>query len=318
MLCPELPQPDRCRQASGASADDYDIERHLLPLSVISHRSCLWYSVPMGSTDDARTLLAWHVEAGADEAIGEVPVNRYRDPTPNIAGTAEAAPAMPPRPAMTISASALSAPDAIAHGAKELAAAAADLPALAAALAKFDGCALRETATNLVFADGNPGADVMFIGEAPGADEDRQGVPFVGMAGKLLDRMLASIGLDRTSAYISNILPWRPPGNRKPTPNEVTICMPFLRRHIELAAPKILVLVGGTSTQALLGSSQGITRLRGRWHEYQSDAGPDGGRGIPAMPIYHSAYLLRKPGMKREAWHDMREIRNRLDSLNNS
>ncbi len=320
VLRPELPQPDRRRQTRRTGANDYNIERHLLALGVIGHGRCLWYSAPMDSSDDARNLLAWYIEAGADEAIGEVPVNRYRDrdPAPIIAVAAEAAPAPPPRPATTVSASALSAPDTIAQGAKELAAAAADLPALAEALANFDGCALRETATNLVFADGNPDADVMFIGEAPGADEDRQGLPFVGMAGKLLDLMLASIGLDRTSAYISNILPWRPPGNRKPTPNEVTICMPFLRRHIELAAPKILVLVGGTSAQALLGTSLGITRLRGRWHDYHVEGGPDGGVKLPALPIYHSAYLLRKPGMKREAWRDMREIRSRLDSLNNS
>jgi DNA polymerase len=203
-----------------------------------------------------------------------------------------------------------------------LAAAAIDLAALAEALANFDGCTLRDTATNLVFADGNPDSQVMIIGEAPGADEDRQGRPFVGMAGQLLDRMLATIGLDRSSTYISNILPWRPPGNRKPTPNEVTICLPFLRRHIELVNPNILVLVGGTSAQALLGATQGITRLRGRWHDYTGVAkgtgvenGSDNAGPIPAMPIFHPAYLLRKPGMKREAWRDLREIRRRLDDL---
>jgi DNA polymerase len=204
----------------------------------------------------------------------------------------------------------------VANSARELAAAATDLAALAKALATFDGCALRDTATNLVFADGNPDSHVMIIGEAPGADEDRQGLPFVGPAGQLLDRMLATIGLDRSSTYISNILPWRPPGNRKPTPNEVTICLPFLRRHIELANPKILVLVGGTSAQALLGASQGITRLRGRWHDYTGiESGSKNPGPIPAMPIFHPAYLLRKPGMKREAWRDLREIRRCLDNL---
>ena len=319
----ELAQADRRRQAGGAGADDGDVEGHLLPRRGAGH---VWYpGVMIGG--EARRLLAWYVEAGADEAIGEVPLNRYRAPAapgPAVAPTGtpptslaepEAQPAA--RPAALASAPAarrgsdLATPETVAGSARELAAASPDLAALAAAMAAFDGCALRETATNLVFADGNPDAPVMFIGEAPGADEDRQGLPFVGMAGRLLDRMLASIGLDRTSAYITNILPWRPPGNRKPTPHEVTICMPFLRRHIELVAPRVVVLVGGTSAQALLETSQGITRLRGRWHVYGDETG---GGGIPARPIYHSAYLLRKPGMKRDTWRDLREIKRRLDA----
>jgi len=193
--------------------------------------------------------------------------------------------------------------------AKSLADGAATLAELAAAMQAFEGCALKHTAANLVFGDGNPDADIMFIGEAPGAEEDREGKPFVGVSGKLLDRMIAAIGLDRTSAYITNILPWRPPGNRKPSPAEVASCLPFVARHIALVSPKILVLVGGTSTSNLLQTSQGITRLRGRWKSYAGS-----GEDIPVMPIYHPAYLLRQPGLKREAWRDLLDIKERLNS----
>ena len=270
----------------------------------------------MKPTDGTRALLAWYVEAGADEAIGEVAVNRYQS-KPRLPENQPAAPrarfpaAAPKKPKFSLPAGApLSTAGSVEQSARDIAAGAGGLEALKSALSNFDGCALRDTATNLVFADGNPQAGVMIIGEAPGADEDRQGRPFVGLAGQLLDRMLGAIDLDRSSAYITNILPWRPPGNRKPTPNEVTICLPFLRRHIELVDPKILVLVGCTSAQALLGATKGITRLRGRWHDYPGVAGP-----IPAMPIFHSAYLLRKPGMKRETWRDLCEIRHKLDTL---
>ena len=287
----------------------------------------------MEPSENPLDMLAWQIEAGADEAIGEIPINRYRSPapvdppasppTPTATPPNSAAPAPNPAappaqssfPPPSASPSSLTSTDTIAKGAHDLATAATDLAALADALTRFDGCALADTATNLVFADGNPLSQIMIIGEAPGADEDRQGLPFVGLAGQLLDRMLATIGLDRSSTYISNILPWRPPGNRKPTPNEVTICLPFLRRHIELVDPKILVLVGGTSAQALLGVTQGITRLRGRWHDYpRPDPGSEASSPIPTMPIFHPAYLLRKPGMKREAWRDLREIRRRIDA----
>ncbi len=280
----------------------------------------------MEPSETPLNMLAWQIEAGADEAIGEAPINRYRSPAPvdlpapppspaAAAPNPAATPAQSSFPPPSSSPSSLTSTDTIAKSAHDLAAAATDLAALADALARFDGCALADTATHLVFADGNSNAQVMIIGEAPGADEDRQGLPFVGLAGQLLDRMLGTIGLDRSSTYISNILPWRPPGNRKPTPNEVTICLPFLRRHIELAEPKILVLVGGTSAQALLGVTQGITRLRGRWHDYpRHGIGSEASSPIPAMPIFHPAYLLRKPGMKREAWRDLREIRRRIDA----
>jgi DNA polymerase len=196
--------------------------------------------------------------------------------------------------------------------AREAAKAAVDLAALRAALEQFDGCALKRTATNLVFADGNPEAEVMLIGEAPGADEDRQGKPFVGVSGQLLDRMMASIGLDRSTFYITNVCFWRPPGNRKPTEAELAAQLPFVTRHIELVRPKLLVLVGGSSAQGLLGLNDGITRLRGRWFDYQS---PAMAAPIPTIPIFHPAYLLRQPGLKREAWRDLLKLRERLASL---
>ncbi|MBM3487996.1 MAG: uracil-DNA glycosylase, partial [Alphaproteobacteria bacterium] len=198
-----------------------------------------------------------------------------------------------------------------AAAARELARTAADLASLRAALADFDGCPLKATATKLVFADGNPAARVMFIGEAPGGEEDRQGVPFVGPAGRLLDRMLASIGLDRTTAYITNVLPWRPPGNRNPTNAEIAACLPFLVRHIELVDPALLVMVGGTAAKAVLETGQGIMRLRGRWLEYRP---PGGGRLIPVRAIFHPAYLLRSPAQKRETWLDLLAIRRHLEA----
>jgi uracil-DNA glycosylase len=197
-------------------------------------------------------------------------------------------------------------------GARELAAAAQSLEELVEALAAFDGCALKKTATNLVFADGNPAARVMFVGEAPGADEDRAGKPFVGVSGQLLDRMVAWIGLDRTSFYITNILFWRPPGNRTPTSDEVGACIPFVIRHIELVSPAVLVPVGGPATEALLHRRDGITKLHGRWFDYQS---PGLARPIPTFPIFHPAFLLRSPAQKRAAWRDLLTLRQKLGSL---
>jgi DNA polymerase len=207
----------------------------------------------------------------------------------------------------------VAAPAAIVN-AREAAKAAVDLSALREALQQFDGCALKKTATNLVFADGNPTADVMLVGEAPGADEDRQGKPFVGVSGQLLDRMMAAIGLDRSTFYITNVCFWRPPGNRKPTEAELAAQLPFVTRHIELVRPKILVLVGGSSAQGLLGLNDGITRLRGRWFDYASSNLP---KPIPTIPIFHPAYLLRQPGLKREAWRDLLKLRQRLSGLSN-
>jgi DNA polymerase len=190
--------------------------------------------------------------------------------------------------------------------AREAAVTAATLDDLRAILDRFDGCALKATASRLVFADGNPAGRVMLVGEAPGRDEDIQGLPFVGRSGQLLDRMLAAIGLDRTSVYIANVVPWRPPGNRTPTPQETQICLPFIRRQIELADPDLLVCLGGPSAQALLGVREGISRIRGRWFAYQS------AREIRAIATFHPAFLLRSSLQKRLAWRDFLAIRKAL------
>lgn len=198
----------------------------------------------------------------------------------------------------------------LARSAREAARSAADLEALRAALLAFDGlAALRQRATNLVFADGNPAARVMLVGEAPGADEDRIGKPFVGVSGQLLDRMLAAIGLDRSQFYITNTCFWRPPGNRKPTEAELVAQAPFVRRHIELINPAILVLVGASAAHTLLGTQDGITRLRGRWFDYRSDGLA---QAIPSLPIFHPAFLLRQPAQKRETWADLLKLKARL------
>lgn len=194
-------------------------------------------------------------------------------------------------------------------GAALIANAAAGLDELRESLAQFDGCPLKHTAKNLVFGDGNPDAEVMFIGEAPGADEDREGRPFVGVSGRLLDRMMASIGLDRDTAYITNILPWRPPGNREPTPAEVAACLPFIKKHIQLVGPKVLVLVGGTSAKTLLGRKEGIMRLRGRWLAYRTD---EAAEPIPVLATFHPAFLLRSPAQKGNAWRDLLMVKSKL------
>ena len=191
--------------------------------------------------------------------------------------------------------------------AREAARSAASLDELRKILDGFDGCALKGTASQLVFADGNPQARVMFVGEAPGRDEDIEGLPFVGRSGKLLDLMLAAVGLDRTKVYIANIVPWRPPGNRTPTPVETQTCLPFMLRQIELVDPDILVTMGNPSTQTLLQVTDGITRTRGRWFPFNS-----GAREIKAMPTFHPAFLLRSPLQKRFAWRDFLAIKKAL------
>ncbi|MBM3555385.1 MAG: uracil-DNA glycosylase, partial [Alphaproteobacteria bacterium] len=219
----------------------------------------------------ALALLRWYVETGADEAIGEVALDRLDRP---------ASPPPPPvtrpaAPAESSPAGGIDPPDRAVHGARRIAASCANLDQLRRALETFEDCALRKTATNLVFCDGNPAAKVMLVGEAPGADEDRKGLPFVGISGQLLDRMLAAIGLDRESVYISNILPWRPPGNRKPTTNEIAVCLPFAERHVGLVKPRFLVMLGGTAASALLRRGEGVTKLRGQWFDYRPDPGSD-------------------------------------------
>lgn len=199
------------------------------------------------------------------------------------------------------------APEVAIMAAREAARSAKNLDELRAILERFEGCALRATARRLVFADGNPRARVMFVGEAPGREEDLEGLPFVGPSGRFLDRMMAAIGLDRTSAYIGNVVPWRPPGNRTPTPQETETCLPFIKRQIELADPEVLVCLGAPSAQALLGIKEGIRRSRGRWQAYDT-----GGRAIRAIATYHPAYLLRSPLEKRLAWRDFLAVKKAL------
>jgi DNA polymerase len=203
------------------------------------------------------------------------------------------------------------APEDAARMAREQAASASSLEELEALMSAFDGCSLKFSARNLVFSDGHPGGRVMMVGEAPGADEDRIGKPFVGRSGQLLDRMLAAIGLDRSQVYIANVVPWRPPGNRTPTPQEISICRPFISRQIELAAPDFLVCLGGPAMQTLLNTKDGILRSRGRWATYRTD----GGRDIRVLPTLHPAYLLRQPLQKRLAWRDLLSLRRDLDGV---
>ena len=269
-----------------------------------------------------RELIAFYHEAGVDAAIGEEPIDRLAE---DRAPAFEGPEGHPPRPATTVAVrerspapspsgrtrveppQAPAAPEAAVMAAREAARNAANLDELRAILARFEGCALRKTASQLVFADGNPQARVMFVGEAPGREEDIEGLPFVGRSGKLLDRMLAAIGLDRKSVYIANIVPWRPPGNRTPTPQETAICLPFTQRQIELVDPDVLVCLGNPSTQTLLATKEGITKTRGRWFRYQT-----GTREIRAMPTFHPAFLLRNPISKRLAWRDFLAIKKAL------
>jgi DNA polymerase len=262
--------------------------------------------------DTALALLRWYVEMGADEAIAAEPVNRI------ASAPAMAAPIPPsPSPRQTVPAVTAAPPKALteslaeaAQSARRLAAGADSVVALATLVAGFDGCGLKRTATNTVFADGNPAASVMIIGEGPGADEDRIGRPFVGRAGQLLDRMLAAIRLDRESVHITNVVYWRPPGNRTPSTAEIASCLPFVLRHIALVHPKILVLAGGTAANALLPGAQGITRLRGRWFDLEI---PGLAEPVPTLPMFHPSFLLRTPERKREAWRDLLALRARLD-----
>lgn len=259
-------------------------------------------------------LLAFYLEAGVDCALGDEPVNRLADPdlAPAPASRATAVPAAPkpptpPAAAIAARADAMVAPEAAINSAREAARSAPTLEALRMLLENFDGCALKHTASRLVFSDGNPQARVMFVGEAPGRDEDIEGLPFVGRSGKLLDRMIAAIGLDRSKAYIANVIPWRPPGNRTPTPQETQICLPFIQRQIELVNPDVLVTLGNPSTQTLLQTREGIMRTRGKWFDYDT-----GSRSIRAIATFHPAYLLRSPAYKRMSWQDLRAIAKAL------
>jgi DNA polymerase len=295
------------------------------------------------SLEALRDILAFYREAGVDDALEETPSNRLLSaaalsekrtiaetvvrgmpppapsrmpPSPSEEKPNPPAPsdedrrlydAVPDRPVATAAV-----PDERQIMlARELAQSARSLEELRAHLASFDGCNLKFTAKNLVFSDGNPDADLMLVGEAPGRDEDIEGRPFVGRSGQFLDRMLAAIGIDRTSAYIANVIPWRPPGNRTPTPQETEICRPFIERQIELVRPKLLVTLGGPSAKVLLKTTEGVLRLRGNWRKHVTAAGVE----IPTMPTLHPAYLLRTPAHKKLAWRDFLEVKAKLRML---
>lgn len=291
---------------------------------------------PAENSGDFAAILAFWRDAGVDEAMEDAPVDRYaasaavaaarpapapaqRSTSPAAAPAAATAAATAAAPAVKRSVEPppvapvpLESPAAI-EGARAVAAAAGTLDELRAAIESFEGCALKRTAKTTVFCDGNPDADIMIVGEAPGADEDRMGKPFVGVSGQLLDRMLGFIGLKReTDFYITNILPWRPPGNRTPTTAEIALCVPFIERHIALKRPKMLILAGGVSAKTLFQTSEGIMKLRGRWFDFRPDYLP---ANVPTMAIFHPAYLLRSPAQKREAWRDLLSIRQKLDEL---
>jgi uracil-DNA glycosylase, family 4 len=270
-------------------------------------------------------LLDFHVEAGVDYALEDEPQNRlaapepqqpennripddFVSPAPIQRSVAAFEPQQQASNARPVSASAAIPPDEVALIAREQARHANSLDELRQLLSQFDGCALRTSAKNLVFSDGNPASRIMFVGEAPGGEEDRIGKPFVGRSGQLLDRMLKAIGLDRDSVYIANIVPWRPPGNRTPTPQETAICKPFIERQIELVDPDFLVCLGGPSTQNLLNVRDGILRTRGRWFPYSA-----GDKTIQALATLHPAYLLRQPLQKRLAWRDFQALRQAYD-----
>jgi len=259
----------------------------------------------------ARDLLDFYSEMGVDALLGESPVDRFASAEPAAPAARATRPTAPPADFGSVSRPTLAAPpapDEAVMQARSAAKTAKTLDELRAILDNFEGCALKSTASQLVFADGNPEARLMLVGEAPGRDEDIEGLPFVGRSGKLLDRMLAAIGFDRTSVYIANIVPWRPPGNRTPTPQESQTCLPFILRQIELADPDILVCLGGPSAQTLLGIKEGITKTRGRWFSFET-----GKREIRAMPTFHPAFLLRSPLQKRFAWRDFLAIKKALD-----
>ncbi|HEY1779221.1 MAG TPA: uracil-DNA glycosylase [Roseiarcus sp.] len=265
----------------------------------------------------AAEALRWWIRNGVTEALDETARNRFAESSREN-GERPDAPNLSIREApLTASENGLRAPqvahagsppDAAETSARALAQSANDLETLRSVMAEFDGCALKRTATRLVFADGAPGSRVMFVGEAPGAEEDRLGRPFVGRAGQLLDRMLRAVGLDRQTVYVANVVPWRPPGNRTPTPQETQVCLPFIKRQIDLADPEFLVCLGASAVRTVLGVETGIMRTRGSWFAYPREDG----REVRALAILHPAFLLRQPAHKRFAWADMRALASAL------
>ncbi|HEY9163184.1 MAG TPA: uracil-DNA glycosylase [Magnetovibrio sp.] len=287
----------------------------------------------MECLEHPQQILRWYLDAGVDEAIGEVPLDRYALASEALAQRAAQADALlksaeaeraaqPSRAsgardggisgAVAVRPAAGVVSDQQVKVALEAAAAAKNLDELRAALQAFDGGMLQKSATNLVFGDGNPQARIVFVGDVPGADEDRKGVPFVGPAGQLLDKMLASIGLDRTQAYVCNSVFWRPPGGRTPYPGEVAVCLPFVERVLELIDPALIVTLGGPAAHALLGQQGNVSKLVGRWFSFET---PRMSHPIAASAIYHPEILLKTPAFKRETWKNLLEIRQKLDEI---
>lgn len=275
------------------------------------------------NSHEALEALSWQLAAGADEAIGDTPTlaSWGEDSAFGIqqlaSGARTESKAAVSKPALTLPQlpNANSQMPTAPASSLQPSIYATSITGLREELSKFEGCALRHTAMNLVFADGNPQAKVMLIGEAPGEDEDRQGKPFVGVSGKLLDTMLSHIGLNRSNVYISNVLFWRPPGNRSPTDAEIAACLPFVEQHIALVQPKILILLGAVSAKSLLRTKEGITRLRGKWVTYTPPFGSNA-EPIACLPTLHPAYLLRQPAAKRQAWNDILALKKRIIELN--
>jgi uracil-DNA glycosylase len=270
--------------------------------------------------EDLESLLRWYVDQGIDESIGEEAVDRFAAPAPQAAPPpiqqqAPVAPTpirpTPAAPAPLRGPVPIESPQLV-EDARALAQRCNSVEELETAVRAFEGCALKRTAKNTVFADGVVGSPVMIVGEAPGADEDRLGKPFVGVSGQLMDRMFDAIGMSRErDLYITNILFWRPPGNRTPTLAEQAICMAFTRRHIELARPRVLVLAGGTAAKSVLDTTEGIMRLRGKW----TNLALDDGSAVPTLPTFHPAYLLRTPASKRQSWSDLLSLDKKLREL---
>lgn len=257
-------------------------------------------------------LMQWYNEMGVDTTVEAEPQDRTKPAAPSPKKAEHIATSNPithPQPIMPPTPSTMSPHDAI-NQARNLADTAKNLEELKTAVEQFDACALKKTATNTVFSDGNPESNIMFIGEAPGANEDMEGIPFCGVSGQLLDKMLACINISRKeNCYITNTLFWRPPGNRRPTPEEIAICRPFVERHIALFQPKIIILVGGTAITSVLNSNIGITKMRAKFYDYSNQylKSP-----IKTTAMFHPSYLLRSPGQKRLAWQDLLKIQKFL------
>ena len=251
-------------------------------------------------------LLRWYTESGVNETISNVPQNRFKDLSTKVVRVPEKPPA---NTATTLTKQGPVAAEILLHDACEAAAAASSIKELKTTLSNYSGCALKKTATNLVFCDGNPEAKVVLIGEAPEAEEDRRGLPFIGPGGQLLDKMLGSIGLDRNKVFLSNIVFWRPPGNRTPTALEIGLCMPFVARLVELVDPEILIILGGLAAKSMLAKTSGVSSLRGKWYTYST---PRLSRPVQTTVLYHPSYLLSSPIHKREAWQDLLMISDKL------